>query len=79
MTLVERILAAKRHNDVGAIPAGRPDGDYCDCGVATGRGTASPLQEQNPNTVAIPALEAEIDRLVYALYDLTVVMIKSPT
>jgi hypothetical protein len=69
VALVEQILAAKQN--VGASPCGCPplDTNGKDAGNSDeGDRKGTPLQ--NPQT-DIPALEAEIDRLVYALYGLT--------
>jgi len=72
VALVEQILAAKKQDVVGAKQASSASpafGGDPDKGEA-GESLASPLQNQNLQT-DIPALEAEIDRLVYALYKLT--------
>jgi len=73
VVLVEQILAAKRQDVVGAKQASSASPAF---GGDPGKGEAdeslaSPLQNQNLLTTDIPALEAEIDRLVYALYNLT--------
>ncbi len=75
VALVEQILAAKKHNTVGANCVRPPlGGDTNGGGIANSSGNAdkgachAPLHEPQPD---IPALEAEIDRLVYALYGLT--------
>jgi len=70
VALVEQIMAAKKQNHVGAIPCVRPPlGDNSKIVGNADRGDHKdpPLQSQT----GIPALEAEIDRLVYALYGLT--------
>ena len=73
VVLVEQILAAKRQDVVGAKQASSASPAF---GGDPGKGEAdeslaSPLQNQNLLTTDIPALKAEIDRLVYAIYNLT--------
>jgi len=73
VALVEQILAAKRQDVVGAkqVSSASPAFGGDPGKGEAGESLASPLQNQNLLTTDIPALEAEIDRLVYALYNLT--------
>lgn len=68
---LERILAAKKQNYVGAIPCVHPPlGGNGNIVGDSDKGDHKDAPLQNPPT-DIPTLEAEIDRLVYALYGLT--------
>ncbi len=72
VALVEQILAAKKQIHVGAIPCVRPPlGGNDKHGGKSEQGDHKDAPLQNLQTTDIPALEAEIDRLIYALYGLT--------